>query len=33
VAHLSGILVPLAELGRSPEGLGIDAFLRLASRP
>jgi SEC-C motif-containing protein len=30
--YLSGILVPLAELGRAPEGLGIDAFLRLASR-
>jgi SEC-C motif-containing protein len=29
--YASGILVPLAELGQAPEGLGIDAFLALAS--
>jgi SEC-C motif domain protein len=28
--YLSGILVPLAELGRAPEGLTIDAFLAIA---
>lgn len=28
--YVSGILVPLAELGRAPEGLTIDAFLALA---
>ena len=30
--YLSGILVPHRELGRDPEGLRIDEFLRLASR-
>lgn len=28
--YVSGILVPLAELGRAPEGLTIDAFLAIA---
>jgi SEC-C motif-containing protein len=28
--YLSGVLVPLADLGRPPEGLGIDEFLALA---
>ena len=28
--YLSGILVPFSEVGRAPEGLGIDAFLALA---
>ncbi len=28
--YASGILVPLAELGRAPEGLTIDAFLAIA---
>jgi SEC-C motif-containing protein len=28
--YLSGILLPLAELGRAPEGLTIDAFLAVA---
>jgi SEC-C motif domain protein len=32
--YLSGVTVPLAELGRDPAGLGIDAFLALAgNRP
>ncbi len=30
--YLAGILVPLAELGRAPEGLTIEAFLALAGR-
>ena len=30
--YLSGILVPLGELGRPPEGLTIDAFLALAAK-
>jgi SEC-C motif domain protein len=28
--YLSGVMVPLEELGRAPEGLGIDAFLAIA---
>jgi SEC-C motif-containing protein len=28
--YLAGVLVPLADLGREPEGLGIDEFLGLA---
>lgn len=28
--YLSGILIPVSELGRSPEGLTIDSFLALA---
>jgi hypothetical protein len=30
--YLSGIMVPVAELGREPTGLTIDAFLALAGR-
>jgi SEC-C motif-containing protein len=30
--YRSGVLVPLGELGRAPEGMGIDAFLAIAGR-